>query len=264
MKWALILGCSSGFGGATTTELARRGFNIFGVHLDRKVTIEMAEKIKKEAESYGSLVYFFNENAANHETIKKVVAFIKDKFVEMDIKEEEKKIDLFFHSLAFGALREFFPKVKEERITKEQLEMTIDVMGNSLVYWTQELFYNGLLKYGSRIFAMTSSGTSRAWHSYGAVSAAKCVLESHIRQIALELAPYGITANAIRAGVTETPALKKIPGWETMLERAKESNPSRRITTPQDVARAIYALSLSETQWMTGNVIGVDGGEILT
>ncbi len=263
MKWALILGSSSGFGGATTIELAKYGFNIFGVHLDRKVTIEIAEKIKEKAQSYGVLVYFFNENAASQETIKKVVAFIKDEVEKRAIKEEDKKINIFLHSLAFGTLKEFFPRVKDERITKEQLEMTIDVMGNTLVYWTQELFYSGLLKFGSRIFAMTSSGTSRAWKGYGAVSAAKAALESHIRQIALELAPYGITANSIRAGVTETPALKKIPGWESMLERAKLYNPSGRCTTPEDVAKAIYALSVSETQWITGNVIGVDGGEIL-
>ncbi len=264
MRWALILGCSSGFGGATTIELAKHGFNIFGVHLDRRATLEMAEKIKKEAQSYGAEVFFFNENAASDETIKKVVAFIKDEFEKRGLKEEEKKIDVFLHSIAFGSLKEFFPKVKEERITKEQLEMTIDVMGNNLVYWVQELFYNGLLKFGSRIFAMTSSGTTRAWKGYGAVSAAKCVLESHIRQIALELGPYGITANSIRAGVTETPALKKIPGWEIMLEKAKSTNPMGRATTPEDVARAIYALSVPETQWINGNVIGVDGGEILT
>lgn len=139
--------------------------------------------------------------------------------------------------------------------------MTLDVMGHSLVYWTQELVERGLMREGGRIFAMTSTGDFHAWPTYGPVSAAKAALEAHIRQLALELAPRGITANAIRAGVTDTPALRKIPGHEAMVEAASRRNPHRRLTTPEDVAQALVVLARPETQWITGNVIGVDGGE---
>src|SRR5207244_8084436 len=87
-----------------------------------------------------------------------------------------------------------------------------DVMAHSLVYWTQEVVGRGLMTSGGRVYAMTSSGGARVLPFYGPVSAAKAALESHIRQLALELAPHSITANAIRAGVTHTPALQKIPG----------------------------------------------------
>jgi NAD(P)-dependent dehydrogenase (short-subunit alcohol dehydrogenase family) len=100
--------------------------------------------------------------------------------------------------------------------------------------------------------------------AYGAVSAAKAALESHIRQLAFELAPLGATANAIRAGVTDTPALRRIPGGPELHQRAMEHNPSGRSTTPEDVAKAIVRLSDENLYWMTGNVIGVDGGEELT
>ncbi|MBI1955172.1 MAG: SDR family oxidoreductase, partial [Acidobacteria bacterium] len=120
---------------------------------------------------------------------------------------------------------------------------------------------NGLMEAGGRIFAMTSSGGTRVLPSYGPVSAAKAILESHIRQLAMELAPLGITANAIRAGVTDTPALKKIPGREKLIESALAHNPHKRLTTPQDVAAAIGVLAQPNTYWITGNVIGVDGGE---
>lgn len=108
---------------------------------------------------------------------------------------------------------------------------------------------------------MTSSGGRRVFPSYGAVSAAKAALESHIRQLAMELGKFGITANAIRAGVTDTPALRKIPGHEFMLSEANRKNPGGRLTTPEDVAKAVAVLSLPGTSWVTGNVIGVDGGE---
>jgi enoyl-[acyl-carrier protein] reductase III len=108
---------------------------------------------------------------------------------------------------------------------------------------------------------MTSAGAMRVLPNYGAVSAAKAALESHIRQLAMELAPRGIAINGIRAGVTDTPALRKIPGNQAIVETAMRRNPSGRLTTTQDVARAIAVLCRPGTEWITGNVIGVDGGE---
>ena len=93
-------------------------------------------------------------------------------------------------------------------------------------------------------------------------SAAKCLLESHIRQLALELAPYEITANSIRAGVTYTPALRKIPGHETMIEHALSHIPFKRLTQPADVAKFISAQAVSDEKWATGNIFNLDGGEI--
>ncbi len=93
---------------------------------------------------------------------------------------------------------------------------------------------------------MTSSGGHVVWPFYGAVSAAKAALESHIRQLALELAPQKITANAILAGVTDTPALRQIPGHDHMLEMARARNPMGRLTEPEDVAGAIACFSQPE------------------
>ena len=107
---------------------------------------------------------------------------------------------------------------------------------------------------------MTSAGSSRVWKSYGAVSAAKSSLESHCRQLALELAPK-TSVNAILAGVTDTPALRKIPGNETMIETATQRNPMGRLTTPEDIAQSLVALSLPHCHFMTGNTIRIDGGE---
>ncbi len=74
----------------------------------------------------------------------------------------------------------------------------------------------------------------------------------------------GITANTIRAGVTMTPALMKIPEKDQIIEAATRRNPTGRMTTPEDVASAILALSGDGTGFINGEVIGVDGGEFIT
>ncbi|HHY18369.1 MAG TPA: SDR family oxidoreductase [Firmicutes bacterium] len=249
-KWAVILGASSGFGAATAKELAANGYNICGVHLDRRAHMEPVNELIKELEAFGGEVAYFNINAADEEKRQEVVDFLQQK---------DAGVYILLHSLAFGGLAPFFEG--EKVLTQKQLEMTLNVMANSLVYWSQDLFRAGLLKKGASVYAMTSMGSTRAVATYGAVGAAKSTLENYIRQIALELAPYGIRANAIRAGVTITPALEKIPVVDYLVAEAKKKNPSGRLTTPEDVARAILALSVDELSWMTGNVINVDGGE---
>jgi enoyl-[acyl-carrier-protein] reductase (NADH) len=165
------------------------------------------------------------------------------------------------HSLAFGTLK---PYIGDDQLTKANIDMTLDVMAHSLVYWTQDCVKRGLLANGARIFSMTSSGSTRVIPAYGAVSAAKCALESHTRQLALELAPLGITVNALRGGVTRTPASERIPGSDVLFTEAARRNPHRRLTTPQDLANALVALCSPGTDWITGNVINVDGGEEVT
>lgn len=253
-RWALILGASSGFGAATARELARAGMHICGVHLDRKSTLPMAEAVARDVESQGVQALFFNMNAADPETRQSVVAALR---------ERGAKVRVLMHSLAFGSLRGYIEEDPAQQVTQKQMEMTLDVMAHSLVYWVQDVFHGGLFDTDARIFAMTSEGSSRVWKGYGPVSAAKAALEAHIRQLAVELAPYGIAANSIQAGVTDTPAQNRIPGAEEMLRHAAARNPGGRITTPDDVARAIRALSTPGIGWITGNVIRVDGGEAL-
>jgi NAD(P)-dependent dehydrogenase (short-subunit alcohol dehydrogenase family) len=259
-KWALILGASSGFGAAACKALASKGFDIVGVHLDRRATLPNAEKVVEEIEQAGRRARFFNVNAADPERRADVVLACRR---EMESCPGSPGISVLLHSLAFGTLKPYFAADREAAIKSADMTMTLDVMANSLLYWTQDLLAAGLLQKGAKIFAMTSAGGHRAWPTYGAVSAAKATLESHIRQIAFELAPHGISSNAIRAGVTDTPAARKIPGSDRMFEHAMSCNPGRRLTTPEDVAEVLVSLTLCESVWLTGNVIGVDGGEDL-
>jgi NAD(P)-dependent dehydrogenase (short-subunit alcohol dehydrogenase family) len=69
--------------------------------------------------------------------------------------------------------------------------------------------------------------------------------------------------NSIRAGVTDTPALRRIPEAQRMVDVTLARNPHGRLTTPQDVADAIVTLSATDSDWISGNIIGVDGAEFV-
>jgi enoyl-[acyl-carrier protein] reductase III len=256
--WALILGGSSGFGAASARAFAAAGYDIAVVHLDRRGTMPQVEALQAEIAGMGRAAVFYNVNAADDERRAEIVR---------DLQDRGANVRVLLHSIAFGSLLPFVPpeaaagEKQAKGASRKQLEMTLDVMANSLVYWSQDLVNTGLLGRGGRIYAMTSSGSHVAWASYGPVAAAKACLEAYCRQLALELAPRGITTNAILAGVTRTPAVEKIAGAQKLLEGAQSRNPFGRLTEPDDVARALVLLASQDSHWINGNVLRIDGGE---
>ncbi|AFG38315.1 SDR family oxidoreductase [Spirochaeta africana] len=153
------------------------------------------------------------------------------------------------------------PVYGENLIEDEDMARTIYSMGTSLLTWVQQVFAAGMFADDARVFGLTSEGNDIAWRGYAAVSAAKTALESVSRSIAVEFAPYGIRSNIIQAGVTDTPALRAIPGSGAMKAAARMRNPFGRLTTPEDVANVIALLSRPEAGWINGSLIRADGGE---
>lgn len=283
--WVLILGSSSGFGAACSLALAKAGYNIFGVHLDRAGAMPRINEFIKELEATGAQVKFWNKNVARDENRLEVLAGIAETlngtpvdFGGLLLNDENNRnaaldilvqalaphtgiIRAVLHSVAFGSLQPFVTDDFKQQTTRKQLEMTLDVMANSMVYWVQDLARTRLIDKGSKIYSMTSAGSHKAWHGYGPVSAAKAALEAHTRQLALELGPRGIRVNCFEAGVTDTPALRMIPGSDVLKEEALRRNPGGRLTTPEDIANTFVALMSSDVQWINGSIIKVDCGE---
>ena len=256
--WCLVLGASSGFGAACARAFAQAGLDVAGVHLDRRATLPLAEAVVKDVEAAGRRARFWNRNAADaaqrDEIVTELAAMLRG----------GPRVRVLLHSIAFGTLKPLVAADTKDAVSSAQMAMTLDVMATSLIGWTQALRAADLLEPGGRVFAMTSEGGTRAIPNYGPVGIAKAALEAAVRQLALELAPLAISANAICAGVTDTAAVRKIPGHDALLETARARNPRGRLTEPDDVAGALVALSEPGCGWISGNVIRVDGGEGIT
>jgi enoyl-[acyl-carrier protein] reductase I len=256
-EWALILGGSSGLGLATAKKLANHGMNICIVHRDSKmqepdVNAEF-ETIKNKNIQFKS----FNSDAFKPEKRDTIIEDLKA------ILGLNHKIKVLVHSVAKGNLK---PMVSNESpvLKNDDFALTINAMAISLYDWSKALFEAQLFAKDTRIVSFTSEGNTKAWQNYAAVSAAKVALEAITRNIALEFAQFGIKANCIQAGVTDTASLRMIPGSHKIIEHSLKRNPNKRLTLPEDVANAVYLLSRDEASWITGTVIPVDGGEHLS
>ena len=253
LNWVLVLGGSTGHGAATAKRLAKDGYGIIAFHFDRGDAKKIALKNIEEVNNLSKgRCHYFNTNAASVETIEKYLPKIKEITNGQPLK-------LLLHSIAFGTTTNFFG---DKPVTQRQMDMTVHVMGNSLLYWTQHLFKNNLLAKGSRVMGLTSEGNYLAMEGYGPVSVAKVAMEAIIRQIGWELGEFGVTANAVQAGITPTRALTKITdNWETWVENTKKRNPMGRTTTPDDIASTISMLLKPEANFINCSIIYCDGGE---
>lgn len=254
MKCALIIGGSSGIGLATVKKLAAHGFNVVCIHRDRRQDAENFQRTLADlSKTYQVQLKPYNIDATNVEKIKSCIQELVD--------EKQDKFNLVLHAVSRGNLKPFTGDL--QRLSQQDLLLTVDAMGFNLHTWISELYDQSLIGSGTRIITLTSEGNKRFWDGYGAVAMAKSAMETMANYLAVELAAKGMTVNVIQAGVTETPSLRLIPGSDKLMEETKARNPFKRMTTPEDVANFIYLLSLPEADWINGSMIHVDGGEHL-
>ena len=255
-EWALILGGSSGLGLATAKKLAKHGMNICIVYRNSRSQINNIEnEFKKITEEKVNFINY-NKDAFQIEKRREIVD-------DLSKKVSNGLIKVLVHSVSKGNLKPMISSTNQTLHT-DDFQLTIHAMGISLYDWTKDIFKAKLFSKDARVISFTSEGNSKAWKNYAAVSAAKVTLEAITRNIALEFAPFGIRANCIQAGVTDTASLNMIPGSDEIKKYSLLRNPFHKLTLPEDVANVVYLLSKEEASWINGTIITVDGGEHLS
>jgi len=253
-KWGVILGGSSGLGLASAKLLAKNGLNLIIVHRDRRSDMNTIDSAFQDIRNFDVELETFNVDAVNNNKMKSVVETITDII-------DGKGIKVLLHSIAKGNLKPL--GFESGTLDVDDFKLTIESMGISLYQWSKALLEKNLFSEDARILSFTSEGSSKVWPQYAAVSAAKSTLESIMRSMALEFAPYSIKVNCIQPGTTDTKAFQLIPNHDVLKKHALERNPYNRLTTPIDVAKVVYLMTLDEAVWINGAIIPVNGGEHL-
>lgn len=255
-NWALILGGTGSFGLSSAKQLASKGYNLILIYRERKSNLANLNIELETLKTQCSLIEF-NLNANDNEGL--IIETLLQK------PELKNKISFILHAIADGNLKPMFNQSENQKpsLNTEDFTHTIESMGTSLFHWTKLLLENNLLCHKTSVVGLTSEGTSKFFKDYAAVASAKSVLETTVRYMAIELIPFGVRANIINAGITDSKALQAFPDYERFIAKAKERNPHGRLTTPEDVSKVISFLASDDSEWINGSVITVDGGEQL-
>ncbi|KMO80598.1 Acetoacetyl-CoA reductase [Mycolicibacterium chubuense] len=147
-------------------------------------------------------------------------------------------------------------------LTFEDWQKVIDVNLNGVFHCTQAVLPDMIEAGWGRIVNISSSSTHSGQPFMAPYVAAKSAVNGLTKSLALEYGPSGITVNAVPPGFIDTPMLRKAEerGFLGDTQKQIEATPVRRIGRPEDIAAACAFLISEEAGYITGQILGVNGG----
>ena len=242
-KNALVTGASRGIGKAIALELAARGANIAFNYLRNHAAARNAEA---EIAAANVDAYRFRANLSDPESIDELARQVSERFG---------KLDVLINNAASGVMR------PATEIEPKHWDWTLNT--NAKGPWLLTAALVDSMPDGSRVINLSSPGSNRVLNSYFAVGISKAALEAVTRYMAIELAPRGISVNMVSAGFVDTDALNAFPDGLGIKQVADRPTPAGRPVSPQEVANVVAMLCSHEAEMIRGQIITVDGGEML-
>ena len=249
-KIAIVTGASQGIGRAITLRLAREGASLVIGDID----IEAAEKVAREVRDGGTEALVVEVDVTKAEEVNKVIEEIAEKFGRIDILVNNAGIS----SMAL---------VVDLKEKDWDANMKVNAKG---VFLCSRAVARQMIKQKSgKIINNASLAAKRGALFLGHYSASKFAVLGLTYTMALELAPYGITVNAVCPGIVETGMIRREWKWEGDLrgmtadqvrEEVLSTIPLGRLAQPEDIAAVVAFLASKDADYMTGQALNINGG----
>lgn len=238
MKTVIVTGGAKGIGRAISYEFAKSGYNVI---INYKTSVKEAEYIKEELTKKGQNVEIYKADLTKKEEVKAMIKFVEEKY---------KKIDVLVNNAGVSQIKPF------ANIEEEDWD---NIVNNNLktVYLTTKAVIDNMIHNKSGNIINISS----IWGITGGAcevhySATKAAIIGMTKALAKEMGPSNIRVNAVAPGIIDTDMNKNLN--ESEINQIKNEIPLEKIGKPEDVAKVVKLLA--ESEYVTGEVIRVDGG----
>ena len=239
-KVAIVTGANRGIGAATARELARVGASVV-------VAARGAEALEEVARSLDGKGFAVTTDVSKIEDLDRLVATTVDRFGGVDVLVNNA-----------GTAP---PSMQIYKVSLDQWQSTLDVNVRSA--WYLSKLCHPLLKQRGGGAVVNIASTSGLHHDIGlgmySISKAAVVMLTTV--CAKEWARDRIRVNALAPGLVRTELAK--PLLEYLASHEEKPNPMDMVGDPEDIARLVRFLATEESRYITGDVIRIDGGEIL-
>jgi len=243
-KTALVTGGARGIGAGISTVLAEKGVDLV---INYYRGVEAANQIKERILSMGRRCATLQADVSSFSDIERLV---KEAISEFG------KIDILVNNAGEAAGHTPFFKVSEAR-----WDLTLNLNLKGLFFLTQKVSEHMAKRGWGRIINISSCGGKLGFRMMPHYCASKGGVDALTRQMAVKLAPLGITVNAVAPGVVETPRIKRdFMQQPKVRDGYLKAIPVRRFGKPTDIGNCVAFLSSDHAEYITGNVIYVDGG----
>lgn len=242
-KVALVTGASRGIGRSISLELARSGIS---VAINYNSSEKMAKELFCEIKKFNENVNIYKADVSNEIEVSEMVHKIN-----LDLGE----IDILVNNAGISQIGLFTDMTSHER----DRMIGVNLIGTMNV---TKAILPSMIHYKSGSIINISS----MWGEVGAscevvYSASKAGLIGFTKALAKELAPSGIRVNCISPGVIETDMNSELSS--TDIKELIDEIPIKRIGTPDDIAKAVKFLISDNAKYITGQVIGINGGMVI-
>lgn len=242
-KVAFITGATRGIGRAIALELAKEGYNIA---LNYRTENEALETLKKEISELGVECYPVQGDVSKAEDSERMTKEIIEHFEQIDVLVNNAGI----------TKDKLIQRMKEEEFTdviNVNLVGTFNITKNVIKYMTKKR-YGKIINISSVVGISGNAGQSN-------YAASKAGIIGFTKSIAKELASRNITANAVAPGFIKTDMTNVLK--DEIKEEIESTIPLKRLGTAEDVAKVVKFLASDDSNYITGQVINVDGGMLM-
>lgn len=238
-KIAIITGGGRGIGRAISFEMARAGFYvIINYKSNKEAAVETLKMIKKEGGEAEIMPFDVSDSAKTEEAMS-------------DIMSRFTSIEALINNAGVTADNLFLT------MPERDWDLVIDTTLKGFYNLTKPVLKKMLRQKKGAIVSIASVAGLTGNKGQANYSAAKAGLIGASRSVALEVAKMGIRVNIVAPGLIETEMIKKAP-----IETIKGTIPMGRIGRPEEVAKVVRFLCSEDSSYITGQVIGVNGGMI--
>jgi len=240
-KIALITGGTSGIGLAVAQEFVKEGAYVF-------VTGRRQPALDQAVHTIGRNVTGVQADASSRDDLDRLYAAIK---------KEKGRLDILVANAGGGAMAPL------GSITEEHYDAAFDTNVKGTLFTVQKAM--PLMAQGASIILTASATSITGTSAFSVYSASKAAVRSFARSWTLDLKERGIRVNAVSPGPTNTPGLADLGGpdpaqQQGLLGYLASQVPMGRLGTPEEVAKAVAFLASSDSSFITGIELFVDGG----
>lgn len=243
MRNVLITGASRGIGAATAKVFAENGDNVFINYCHSE---DCARKILDEFKNNGLSSRIVKADVSNSEEVNRMFGYIT---------EECKGIDVLVNNAGIAQTKLFTD------ITNDDWNRMISVNLSSAFYCCKAALPHMIRQHFGRIINISSMWGQTGGSCEVHYSAAKAGIIGLTKALAMEEGLSGITVNCIAPGVIKTDMTSELS--EEDFTSLKNETPTGTLGTPVDVAKAVFFLADNSSSFITGQVLGVNGGFVM-
>lgn len=245
---AIITGASRGIGKAIAINLAKEDATVIVNYVKQK---KQAEKVVELIKKNGGTASIFQADVSNQKEVENMIQSVINKFNKIDILINNAGIMIHSNPLAFS---------------ENEIENMVGINIKGVIHCIKSVAPEMIKHKSGKIINISSiAGLGTASPGTTIYAATKGAINVLTKRFALEFGSYGINVNAIAPGLVKTDIIfNSIPSnkIEEFIKYCKESTMLKRVGDPQDIANTATFLASKESDFITGQVITVDGGRI--